>query len=486
MPNPAILFRAGAILPALVLGYLSSITLHASDLDVLKITTLDESGLTFATGTKTKFSTNINGRSFQQHAVYTFNGWQYATCYDANRNVVLGRRELPDGDWELIRFLDYQITSSDAHNVTVLGICEGDGTLHLAFDHHAHDLNYRVSEPGVATSPESVTWDASLFGPVTDNLGSVGKLTSVTYPRFFNAPNGNLMLYYRYRGSGNGDGFIQEYDATSHDWTPGLGKFIGSTGTYNGARSTNSTSRNPYLNGIYYAGERIHVTWGWRESSGGAAYNHGLNYAYSDDHGRTWFNNAGTQIGTTNSTIITIDSPGLIVADIPQNEGLSNQYTSWFYPDGRAHVIVERNNFYEHHFRTADGRWDFEVLDFEGSRPDMVGDVNGDLFLVYTAEDRLKIAKGVRNAAGDSWTWKQIYSRADATEIGEGLIDRGRWEADGILSVYGQEQPATQLDYGSGTMIDGMPAPVHVIDFRVSASRAGYALDTGAWSFISE
>ena len=113
---------------------LTASTASAAEVDILKVTTLDPTGLTFATGSQTKFSTNINGRTFgKQNAVTTFNGWQYSTYYDENRNVVLGRRQLPDGDWQLIRFTDYQITSSDAHNLTSVGICEGGGTLPLAF-----------------------------------------------------------------------------------------------------------------------------------------------------------------------------------------------------------------------------------------------------------------------------------------------------------------------------------------------------------------
>ena len=64
---------------------------------------------------------------------------------------------------------------------------------------------------------------------------------------------------------------------------------------------SNSSSRNPYLNGISYAGNRLHASWGWRESAGGSEFNHDLNYAYSDDHGRTWRNSAGTRIGTSTS-----------------------------------------------------------------------------------------------------------------------------------------------------------------------------------------
>jgi hypothetical protein len=51
-----------------------------------------------------------------------------------------------------------------------------------------------------------------------------------------------------------------------------------------------------------------------------------LNYAYSDDRGRTWKNNAGVQIAdVTRGEQITIDSPGIIVWSIPVYSWLMNQ-----------------------------------------------------------------------------------------------------------------------------------------------------------------
>ncbi len=211
---------------------------------MLASTEVDPSALNFS-ASAASFSQNVNGRTYQRPPLSTLNGYQYATYYDGNRRVCVARRKLPAGAWNVIRFTDYSITGNDSHNVVALGICAADGTIHLAFDHHADALNYRVSVPGVATNPDFVTWSASLFGPVTDNLGSLGKLSSVTYPTFFNTPNGNLMLYYRNGGSGSGDGMLQEYNGTTGQWTSGLGKFIARSGTYSGALSTNSTSRNP-------------------------------------------------------------------------------------------------------------------------------------------------------------------------------------------------------------------------------------------------
>ena len=77
--------------------------------------------------------------------------------------------------------MDYNQTEDDGHDMyascvlsspcyclTVysisLGISHGDGTLHLGWDQHDNDLNYRISQTGVATNPSEVEWSADLFG----------------------------------------------------------------------------------------------------------------------------------------------------------------------------------------------------------------------------------------------------------------------------------------------------------------------------------
>lgn len=86
----------------------------------------------------------INGYAFQQDAITSFNGWQYAVYYSALSPdaapeplfVHLARRQLPSGPWQTIVFQDYPQTTDDGHNTVQLGICPGDGTIHLSYDHH--------------------------------------------------------------------------------------------------------------------------------------------------------------------------------------------------------------------------------------------------------------------------------------------------------------------------------------------------------------
>lgn len=64
----------------------------------------------------------LNGCAYQQDAIATCNGWQYACFYaslgPANEPlyVHLARRQLPDGPWDTIVFDDYSQTTDDGHN----------------------------------------------------------------------------------------------------------------------------------------------------------------------------------------------------------------------------------------------------------------------------------------------------------------------------------------------------------------------------------
>lgn len=91
----------------------------------------------------------INANSFQQDAITSFRGWQYV-CFYSNKDddaptspllVNMGRRQLSGvpGPWEILTFLDYEQTVDDGHNTISMGICPGDGTIHVSFDHHCDE-----------------------------------------------------------------------------------------------------------------------------------------------------------------------------------------------------------------------------------------------------------------------------------------------------------------------------------------------------------
>lgn len=76
----------------------------------------------------------LNGYAFQQDALRTFKGWQYACFYSSLSPapagaapteeplyVHLSRRKLPAGDWETLVFEDYAQTTDDGHNTVQVG-----------------------------------------------------------------------------------------------------------------------------------------------------------------------------------------------------------------------------------------------------------------------------------------------------------------------------------------------------------------------------
>jgi len=103
-------------------------------------------------GVDPKRQHRINANSFQQNAIVSSHGWQYVAFYSpfplSNGEIPvyvhLARRQHGsttghvDGasEWQTMVFKDYNQTSDDGHDTISIGVCDGDGTIHIAFDHH--------------------------------------------------------------------------------------------------------------------------------------------------------------------------------------------------------------------------------------------------------------------------------------------------------------------------------------------------------------
>jgi hypothetical protein len=369
----------------------------------------------------TNANTLLNGLSFQQGAVETYNGWQYAVWYSgtgSTRRVNISRRQLPSGGWQNIEFTDYNQTVNDDHNTISMGISTQDGAIHLSFDHHNNTIRYRKSVAGLATNPGSVSWTASQFGAVQSTLGGIS-VTPMTYPRFIRVPNGRLLFETRIGSSGDGDEYLYEYN--NGTWSS-LGKFIeGGTG-------------NGYLHGMNYGGNRLHVTWTWRETPDWTT-NHDLMYLYSDDHGRTWKNNAGTTVSN-----VTQSTAGVRVWTIGQNTSLLNQEGQTVDSAGRVHVLLRSNLSgsvrYEHYYRDTNGTWARRVIPVTPAnllqdRGKIVTDSNNNAYAILP---NLRIASA--SAASNYTDWAVVYSADNGRFAREPLYDIYRLQSDGILSIF--------------------------------------------------
>lgn len=446
---------------------------------------VDPSALTIQGG----FGWGINGLAFQQEAVLSHAGWQYVGYYDSARRVCLARRKLPAGEWQVIRFGDYDFRSDDAHNTISIGLCEQDGTIHMAFDHHCHPLHYRWSRKGVASRPQEVKWEASLFGPVTSELEKGKPLKQVTYPRFWRTPEGGLQFCYRVGGSGNGDRRLADYDPADGTWKNSR-QIDSRKGTYRVA-GKDSTSRCSYPNSYTYdSAGRLHVTWVWREDAQGP--NHDILYAWSDDRGMTWKNNAGEVVGEArpDGKIMSLDSPGLIVVPIEQKLGMMNTQAQAVDSRGQVHVVMWHSTDetlrqarlpakspwgppdarrYHHYHREPDGKWHHVELPGQaGNRPRLFFDKHDNAILLFNLRRPAAgdvDGRGVIFARGDliimgataaaKWTdWKVIHTETGPM-LNEVLADPCRWQREGVLSVLVQQTPPQARQ----------PTPLRVLDF---------------------
>ena len=414
-----------------------------------------ETAITKAGLTVVSYGGYLNGESFQQDGIVSHGGYQYAAFWNTARHVVLGRRALPTGTWSTLELADYTNSADDAHNTISIGICPGDGTLHLSFDHHGNDLHYRKSAAGLVTSPSTATWAASSFGAVTSTLVGSTKVTLVTYPRFVTEPDGSKMLFEaRIGSSGSGDEYLWEYDSVTHGWTS-LGMFVNGT----------LDSINAYPHGLSYTrgGTRLHMSWCWRETPD-ASTNHDLFYVYSDDHGRTWKSNAGTSVATSGSSYITKTSSGIKVWTINQNRGLINQEHMAVDTTGRVHVLLSHmpdaqaddatfdsartKSQYFDYWRSTTGTWTRvatgvpSVANFRGK----VAIANSNNVYVILPDLRIAAATSTANFA----TWTVL----DSTDVGrffsDPLIDTARLLTEDKLTVFYPQKSSSSifvLDY---------------------------------------
>ena len=103
------------------------------DLRVLPETHLVEVGKGYS-------QTSVNTAVFRNNSLVTQGDEQYISYYDAEGFLTLGKRNLHAGQWTLHR-TQYKGNVKDAHNVISM-MLDGDGYIHVAFDHHGQPLNY--------------------------------------------------------------------------------------------------------------------------------------------------------------------------------------------------------------------------------------------------------------------------------------------------------------------------------------------------------
>ncbi len=409
----------------------------------------------------------LSGQAFQQDMLLTYNGYQYLVYYNSDRNVCLSRRKLPLGNWHEI-VLPYKNSQDDSHNVISIGICANDGTIHLAFDHHNSPLHYLKSIIDLANNPETTRWAAESFSTAGSQMVEGINVPDVTYPRFFNKPDGNLIFECRYKLSGNGDSYLREYSGSTHTWTM-LGRYV------QGMDATPDACA--YINRMDYDNKgRIHVSWCWRDDYGGMS-NHDIYYAYSTDHGRTWLNTNGEQVASTEYMVNPTDAithgaclrqelTSLKIADIPYNRGYINQESQTTDTLGRVHILnsyipvgqADDSNWassrlkarLHHRYRDSNGVWQVRQVKNNGAtvysycRSQIIADADNNAIVIANGAEIYGAT-----SANDYNDWGLISNVDKDRFCSEPQIDHPRLLKDGVLSfVYlGRDQKVVVIDY---------------------------------------
>ena len=259
----------------------------------------NKSAITITPIAKGWANNSINVVPYRKNSLVTFKNTQYTAYYDSAHYVVLAKRKLNTSRWEIVR-TQYKGDVDDAHN-SISIMVDGDGYLHLSWDHHSYGkhltgLNYCKS---VAAGSLKLSDRISMSGLDEDK---------VTYPEFYKLPNGDLLFFFRDGESGNGNVILNSYSLKTKKWTQVQHAFI-----------DGENLRNPYWQIAISKSGVIHLSWTWRETPD-AASNHDICYAKSSDGGVTW-----SKSNDEKYVLPIKQSTAEYVKRIPRNSELINQ-----------------------------------------------------------------------------------------------------------------------------------------------------------------
>lgn len=394
----------------------------------------------------------VNTVKFRKNALTTFKNHQFIAYYDHEGVLVLGKRKVNTLHWKILK-TQYKGNSKDAHNSISIAV-DGDGFLHVSWDHHNTELRYAVSKTpfGLELGPEQAM---------------TGKQEhKVTYPEFYRLPNGNLLFFYRSGQSGRGNLVINSYSTQKKQWAALQNNLIDGEG-----------KRSAYWQACVDAQGTIHVSWVWRETWD-VETNHDLCYAKSTDGGQTWQKSNGEPY-TLPITLATAE----YAWKIPQNNNLINQTAMTADKKGNPFIASYWNNNEIPQYQIVyweNGNWNKISTGFRSapfvlggggtkkipmSRPDILIDYLGQdpivnlLFRDAERGNKISLASLYLNK-------KQDWQVKDLTESSKGEwepnYDVALWQSRKELHLFVQN--VSQID-GEG-IADTKPTEIEVLQIK--------------------
>lgn len=397
---------------------------------------------------------SVNANILRHNSVVSHKNYQYLAYYDADRYVVLAKRKLGSSSWEIYR-TQYKGNTNDAHN-SISIMVDGDGYLHMSWDHHGNPLRYCRSK-----TPESLE--------LTEKLPMTGKKEgNVTYPEFYRLPDGDLLFLYRDGASGSGNLMMNHYSMKTKEWTQRQDAFI-----------DGEELRNAYWQMCTDTYGAIHLSWVWRES-GDVATNHDIGYAKSEDGGITWLKSTGE----TYDLPITAESAEY-AARIPQGHELINTTSMCADTKGRPYIATywrpEGTEIPQYQLIYHDGSsWQRSQISNRNtpfslkgggtkripiSRPQIVANSGGLTNKAYMLFRDIERGNRVSVAICNDLS-KQEWQYIDLTDFSVGMwepsYDTEMWNRSKILHIYVQK-----VGQGDGEKTEDLPpSEVSILEWR--------------------
>lgn len=407
----------------------------------------------------------VNVTVFRKNSLVTYGDTQFVAYYNAEGFVMLGKRKTGSDHW-LLKQTPYRGHVNDAHNVISI-MADGEGYLHMAWDHHNNPLHYcRSIAPGsLELTPEM---------PMTGQQEN-----KVSYPEFYQLKDGGLLFLYRDGGSGQGNLVMNTYHTATRQWTQLQRNLI-----------DGQNERNAYWQACVDAAGGIHISWVWRESPD-VASNHDMCYMVSKDGGISWQRSTG-EVYTLPVTAATAER----ACSIPQKSELINQ-TSMF-ADAAGHPYIASywcdsgTAVPQYHLVYHSGKqWKVHNLGFRTtpfslsgagtkqipvSRPQIIAWTKRTALaaaLLFRDEERgSKVSAAVCEDLGKGKWYVQDLTDS-STGSWEPTYDTELWKSKKIVNLFVQR--AVQVD-GEGKA-DVPPQPVQVVEWKPAGT--GSAAPTG-------
>jgi hypothetical protein len=375
---------------------------------------------------------SVNTVIFRTNSIVTQDTTQFITYYDAEGYVCIAKRTTDGKNWEVNR-MAYKGNVNDAHNCISI-MTDGNGYLHVAWNHHNSPLNYTKSKSPFSLDLE----EKQAMNGILEN--------KVTYPQFYKTASGNLLFMYREGQSGKGNLVLKSYDIQTQKWTQLHDNLIDGEG-----------ERNAYWQACIDRNDNIHLSWVWRETPD-VATNHDMCYARSEDGGKTWTNSKGVKYE------LPITAKNAEYASrIPQNSELINQTSMTTDREGRPYIATyyrkPGSQVPQYHiiYWDTNKQWKDISLDFRKtpfslsgqgtkkipiSRPQIICREEADekqFLLIYRDEERAnKIAMAVCNDLSENqWVIRDLTSGS----VGdwEPTYDTELWKNQNKLNLFVQK-----------------------------------------------